>query len=136
MSNKQNVVNGLKSISSSHAVKVTADRVEKILNDKGMTVFARVNHTAGAEKIGEILRPTELIIFGNPQTGTPLMQSSQSVAIDLPQKILISEDEQGKVWLSYNDPNYLSERHAIAGCDELLIKVGNALESVCGEAAS
>ena len=90
--------NGLRSISSTHSVEITTDRLEKILIVKGMNVVARVDHTAGANKLGEKLRPTELIIFGNPQTGTPLIQSKQSVAIDLPQKLLIWEDNKSEVW--------------------------------------
>jgi uncharacterized protein (DUF302 family) len=77
--------NGLISVKSSHDVKATADRLENILNQKGMTVFIRINHSAGARKVGKTLRPTELVVFGNPKIGTPLMQCSQSVAIDLPQ---------------------------------------------------
>ena len=81
--------NGLISIKSAHDVKTTADRLENILKEKGMTVFTRINHSAGAEKVGQQLRPTELVIFGNPKVGTPLMQCNQSMAIDLPQKALI-----------------------------------------------
>ena len=121
---------GLKTIQSQHSVSATADSLEAILKEKGMNVFARVNHSAGAEKIGESLRPTELIIFGNPQTGTPLMQSQQTMAIDLPQKILVWEDAQEKVWLSYNDPIYLTNRHGINDCDELINKIGTALGNI------
>jgi len=122
--------NGLNSITSHNDVKTTADHLESILQEKGMNIFSRVNHTAGAEKIGETLRPTELIIFGNPQTGTPLMQDQQTAAIDLPQKMLVWEDNQGKVWLSYNNPNYLAERHGITACDELVNKIDTALENI------
>ncbi len=92
-----------------------------------MTVFARINHAEGAEKVGKQLRPTELIIFGNPKVGAPLMQCGQSVAIDLPQKALIWEDEAGQVWLSYNDPKYLAKRHSINDCDEVIKKIETAL---------
>ena len=119
--------NGIISIKSSHDVKVTADRFEKSLKMKGMTVFTRINHATGAQKVGKKLRPTELIIFGNPKVGTPLMQCGQSVAIDLPQKALIWEDEKGQVWLSYNDPKYLAKRHDLKGCDEVIKKIENAL---------
>jgi uncharacterized protein (DUF302 family) len=119
--------NGLISVKSAHDVKATADRLENILNQKGMNVFIRINHTAGAQKIGKKLRPTELIVFGNPKVGTPLMQCSQSVAIDLPQKALIWQDEKGQVWLSYNNPRYLAERHGISGCAEVIQKVEKAL---------
>jgi uncharacterized protein (DUF302 family) len=119
--------NGIISVKSSHDVKTTADRLESTLKQKGMKVFIRINHAQGAQKIGKELRPTELIIFGNPKVGTPLMQCAQSVAIDLPQKALIWQDAQSQVWLSYNDPNYLVERHQITGCDEVIKKVGKAL---------
>jgi uncharacterized protein (DUF302 family) len=120
---------GIISIKSSHDVKITADRLENILRAKGMVVFIRVNHTEGAQKVGKTLRPTEVIIFGNPKIGTPLMQCSQSVAIDLPQKALIWEDKMGQVWLSYNNPKYLAKRHGIKECVEVLKKIENALSN-------
>ena len=121
--------NGLISVKSAHDVKTTADRLETMLKQKGMNVFSRINHAQGAQKIGKELRPTELVIFGNPKVGTPLMQCAQSVGIDLPQKALIWQDAQGQVWLSYNDPNYLVERHHITGCGEVIKKVGKALDN-------
>ena len=121
--------NGIISVRSSHAVKATADRLENTLKQKGMTVFFRINHAEGAQKVGQKLRPTELVVFGNPKVGTPLMQCRQSTAIDLPQKALIWEDEDGTVWLSYNDPNYLVERHGIAGCAEVVKKIEKALSN-------
>ena len=121
--------NGMISLKSSHGVKATADRLENTLKQKGMTVFIRINHAEGAQKVGKKLRPTELIIFGNPKVGTPLMQCRQRTAIDLPQKALIWEDEEGQVWLSYNDPNYLVERHGITGCDEVVKKIETALNN-------
>ena len=128
--------NGLVSIKSSHSVKVTADRLEKTLKTKGMTVFTRINHAEGAQKVGKKLRPTVLIIFGNPKVGTPLMQCGQSVAIDLPQKALIWEDESGQVWLSYNDPKYLAKRHGIKGCDGVIKKIENALGNLASTATA
>jgi uncharacterized protein (DUF302 family) len=121
--------NGLISVKSSHDVKATADRLENILNQKGMTVFIRINHSAGARKVGKTLRPTELVVFGNPKVGTPLMQCSQSVAIDLPQKALIWQDDKGQVWLSYNDPNYLAQRHGLTGCAQVIKNVEKALSN-------
>ena len=118
---------GLVAVKSSHDVKATADKLESVLKEKGMTVMARVNHQQGAEKAGLELRPTEVVIFGNPKVGTPLMQCAQSVAIDLPQKALIREDASGEVWLGYNNPEYLKNRHGIEGCDEVLDKVSGAL---------
>ena len=118
---------GLISVKSSHDVKVTADRLEDILNKKGMNVFIRINHSAGARKVGKKLRPTELVVFGNPKVGTPLMQCNQSVGIDLPQKALIWQDDKGQVWLSYNDPNYLALRHGLSQCAEVIKKIEKAL---------
>jgi uncharacterized protein (DUF302 family) len=119
--------NGLVSVKSSHDVKATADRLENILNQKGMKIFIRINHAAGAAAVGENLRPTELIIFGNPKVGTPLMQCSQTVGIDLPQKALIWQDDKGMVWFTYNDPGYLIGRHGLKGCAEVVKKVEKAL---------
>ena len=127
---------GLVSVKSVHTVSVTADRLENVLKNKGMTVFTRIDHAAGAEKVGKTLRPTELVIFGNPKVGTPLMQCSQSIAIDLPQKALIWKDEKGQVWLSYNDPKYLAKRHNTRGCDAVLKKVANALGNFASKATS
>lgn len=121
---------GLVSVKSSHDVQATADKLEAVLEEKGMTVMARVNHQQGAEKAGMELRPTEVLIFGNPKAGTPLMQCAQSVAIDLPQKALIWEDENGDTWLGYNDPDYLKSRHDIEGCDDALSKISVALEGL------
>ena len=118
---------GIISVKSAHDVKSTADRLESTLKQKGMNVFNRINHAQGAQKVGKELRPTELIIFGNPKVGTPIMQCRQSVAIDLPQKALIWQDDKGQVWLSYNDPDYLVERHGIEGCGEVIKKVKGAL---------
>jgi uncharacterized protein (DUF302 family) len=120
---------GLINVKSSHDVKNTADRLENILKEKGMNVFLRINHTEGARKVGQELRPTELLIFGNPKVGTPLMQCSQTTAIDLPQKALVWQDESGQVWLTYNDPQYLATRHGIDGCKAVLDKVQNALKN-------
>ena len=97
-----NAKNGIIAIKSSHTVSETIDKLEDVLNKKGMTIFKRVNHSAGAEKAGLTLRPTELLIFGNPKVGTPLMLCSQTAALDLPQKALAYEDESGQVWLAYN----------------------------------
>jgi uncharacterized protein (DUF302 family) len=119
--------NGIISIKSSHDVKTTVDRLENKLREKGMSVFIRINHAEMAQKVGKKLRPTELIIFGNPKVGTPLMQCGQSVGIDLPQKALIWQDEAGQVWLSYNDTKYLANRHSIKGCSEVIKKIEKAL---------
>lgn len=122
-----NADNGLIQVQSQHSVQETSDKLVNALNSKGMTVFAQIDHTAGAKKVGIELRPTQVIIFGNPKVGSPLMVCQQTVAIDLPQKALISEDESGTVWLTYNDPKYLASRHQVQGCDKVLNKVSNAL---------
>ena len=129
LSSLASAADGVLSIASTHDVKNTADRLEAALKAKGMKIFLRIDHAAGAASVGMPLRPTELVIFGNPKVGTPLMQCAQSVGIDLPQKALISEDADGKVWLSYNDPLYLQRRHHIQGCDKVLAKVSGALRN-------
>ena len=118
---------GLVQVKSAHSVKDTADKLVHMLEQKGMTVFIRIDHTAGATKVNKVLRPTEVVIFGNPKAGTPVMQCSQNAAIDFPQKALIAEDENGVVTLSYNDPMYLAKRHNIQGCDKVLTKISGIL---------
>ena len=113
---------GLVSFSSTSTPKQTADRFEKLLLAKGFTVFKRIDHAQGAAKVGEQLNPTELIIFGNPKIGTKLMQCDQSAAIDLPQKALFWSDEDGKSWLSYNDPYYISKRYSLKDATTLFRK--------------
>ncbi|MFK7856124.1 MAG: DUF302 domain-containing protein [Granulosicoccus sp.] len=118
---------GVKSVESPFDVATTIDKLSAVLESKGMSVFGRVNHAGNAEKAGLSLRPTELLIFGNPKIGTPLMNCAQSVALDLPQKMLAWQDESGKTYLGWNDPMHLQARHAIEGCDEVLQKVSGAL---------
>ncbi len=120
---------------SAHSVAKTLDRLTKILKSKGITVFARVNHTTGAEKIGEKLRPTELLIFGNPKLGTPLMQAAQQIGIDLPLKALAYEDKAGKVWLAYPSPAYLKKKFGVEGRDPVFEKMTGALDKLTGAAA-
>ncbi|WP_372832740.1 DUF302 domain-containing protein [Pontibacterium sp.] len=126
--------NGIITVQSNHDVATTADKLESVLGQKGMTVFTRINHAEGAKKANLELRPTEVVIFGNPKVGTPLMLCSQTAALDLPQKALIWEDEKGQTWLSYNDPEYLKERHNIEGCDAVIGKVKGALAKFAGAA--
>ena len=114
---------------SNHSVGETIDKLEAALKSKGLTVFARIDHAAGAETAGLELRPTTLLIFGNPKLGTPLMHSAQTVAIDLPQKALAYQDASGDVYLAYNDPMYLKGRHDIGDKDEVLQKVAGALNA-------
>jgi uncharacterized protein (DUF302 family) len=92
------------------------DRLESQVKSRGLNVFARIDHAAGASQIGKTLRPTELLIFGNPQGGTPFMECAQTVGIDLPLKALVWDDAAGQTWLSYNDPAYLGQRHGAAQC--------------------
>ncbi|AKH20013.1 DUF302 domain-containing protein [Sedimenticola thiotaurini] len=127
---------GVINVASEFGVEETANRLEAILTKKGMTVFNRIKHSDGAAKVGIELRKTELIIFGNPKVGSPLMACQQSVAIDLPQKALIWEDGDAKVWISYNDPRYLEQRHSIVGCQETLQKVEKALAGMTRAAAT
>jgi uncharacterized protein (DUF302 family) len=107
------MADGLTTIPSTHSVKETIDRLAADVTAKGRTVFARVDHAKGARDVGLELRPTELLIFGNARGGTPLMQAQQTIGIDLPLKALAWEDAGGKVWLAYNDPEWLAARHAV-----------------------
>ena len=107
---------GLIAMKSPFTAKETMNRFEENAKQRGLNVFARIDHAAGAAKIGKTLRPTEVLIFGNPQGGTPLVECAQSVGIDLPLKALVWEDAQGQVWLGYNDPAYLAQRHSVAQC--------------------
>lgn len=99
---------------SNHSVEQTAEKLKNILQSKGITLFALVDHSGEAEKVGMKMPPTKLLIFGSPKAGTPLMLASPSIAIDLPLKILVWEDPKGKVWISYNSSEYLQQRHALA----------------------
>ena len=105
--------NGIVNKPSKHSVQQTVEVLRNILKSKGVAVFALIDHSGEAEKVGLKMRPTKLLIFGNPKAGTPLMLASPSVAIDLPLKLLVWEDGQGKVWISYNSPEYLRERHGL-----------------------
>lgn len=115
---------------SSHSVAKTLDRLTAIMQKKGITIFARVNHAAGAKKAGLELKPTELLIFGNPKLGTPLMQANRKIGVDLPLKALAWEDDSGKVWLGYTLPSALKERHAVTGRDEVFMKMTGALDKL------
>lgn len=107
---------GLIRVESALSATETMDRFETNAKERGLTVFARIDHAAGAETVGKSLRPTELLIFGNPQGGTPFMECAQTAGIDLPLKALVWEDAEGQVWLGYNDPAYLAERHEVSDC--------------------
>lgn len=127
---------GMIAVPSPHDVSTTLDRLETVLADKGMNVFARIDHAAGAASADLELRPTALVIFGNPKVGTPLMQCAQSIAIDLPQKMLAWEDEDGQVYIGYNDPAFLKARHSVEGCDPVFEKVSGALAAFAAAATA
>ena len=120
---------GLITKTSSHSVKETMDRLEKIITDKGFKVAARVNHAAAAIQSGVTLQPTEVLIFGNPKLGTILMQSSPTIGIDLPLKVLVWEDNKGVVTLAYNDPAWLAKRHNITDREKAFAKMSGALDA-------
>ena len=107
---------GMVEVKSPYRPTETMNRLEEVVKQRGLTVFARIDHAAGAAKVGKTLRPTELLIFGNPQGGTPLMECAQTAGIDLPLKALVWEDMASQVWLGYNDPAYLAKRHGVASC--------------------
>jgi len=130
-----NPTDGMIRIESQFSVAETAERLEKIFNKKGVTIFNRVKHSVAAEKIGVSLRATELFIFGNPKLGSPLMKCQQTIAIDLPQKALIWQDESEKVWISYNDINYIAKRHNVKGCEKIISKVEKVLSKLTSAAA-
>ena len=124
--------NGIVTKPSHHSVDKTVEKIKAILQAKGVTLFALVDHSGEAEKVGMKMRPTKLLIFGNPRAGTPLMQAAPSVAIDLPLKILVWEDGEGKAWVSYNSPAYLQQRHGLP--QELLQNI-TVVETLAGKAA-
>jgi len=123
---------GLIDIPSNHSVDETVTKLEGILQAKGITLFALVDHSGEAAKAGMKMRPTKLLIFGNPRAGTPVMLAAPSSAIDLPLKILVWEDDQGKVWITYNSPSYLQERHNLRS--ELLPNIA-VIETLAAKAA-
>lgn len=106
-----NSEHGIISIPSHHSVDETVDKIQSALESKGVKLFALVDHSGEAERAGMHMRPTKLLIFGNPKAGTPLMVAVPSLAIDLPLKMLVAEDAEGKVWISYNSPAYIQARH-------------------------
>jgi uncharacterized protein (DUF302 family) len=126
---------GLTTIASRSGPKETMDRLEAEIRAKGMTVFARIDHAAGAAEAGLELRPTELIIFGNARGGTPLMEASQTAGIDLPLKALVWQDPAGKTWLSYNEPSWIVQRHGLGVRAEIVDKMAAALSAISRKAA-
>ena len=128
---------GLITIRSSYGPEDTMNRLEAEVKAKGMTVFARIDHAAGAAAVGLRLRPTEVLIFGNAKGGTPLMQAAQTIGIDLPLKALVWQDGSGDTWLSYNDPSWFAKRHGLGREVEATINAMTAaLEAIARAAAA
>jgi uncharacterized protein (DUF302 family) len=121
---------------SKYSVKETVDRLTAALKDKGITPVARVDHMAAAKGVGLELKPTEVLLFGNPKLGTPLMQANRHIAIDLPMKVLVWEDDGGKVWIGYTSPEILKRRYKIEGRDDVLKAMVGALEAFATAAAN
>jgi len=135
-SDLSHAVEGLATIPSRFGPKETMDRLEAQIQAKGLIVFARIDHAAGAAKAGLPLAPTELVIFGNARGGTPLMQSVQTVGIDLPLKALVWEDASGKTWLSYNEPTWIAQRHGVHNAEPVLNKIADLLKTISTEATT
>jgi uncharacterized protein (DUF302 family) len=129
-------IEGLKIVASSFSPKETMDRLAAAATAKGLTVFARIDHAAGAAAVGQALRPTELLIFGNAKGGTPLMQADQTMGIDLPLKALVYQDAAGEVWLAYNDPASLARRHGLGSEVEQTVKAMSAALAALAAAAT
>jgi uncharacterized protein (DUF302 family) len=128
-------VEGLKSIESSHGPKDTMDRLDAAVKARGLTVFALIDHAAGAAELGLPLRPTSVLIFGNARGGTPLMQAAQTVGIDLPLKMLVWQDADGHTWVSYVEPRWLAARHGLnADADAAVNALSLALDGLAGAA--
>lgn len=126
---------GMIETKSPHNAKVTMDRFEATAQQRGLKIFARIDHAAGAASVGKTLRPTEVLVFGNPRGGTPLMECAQSAGIDLPLKALVWEDAQGQVWLGTNDPAWLVRRHGAPAC-AAAEAVGKALAGISAAAVA
>ena len=125
------MIDGLTACPSNSGPKETMDEFVAAVTEHGMAILARIDHAAAAAKVGMELRPTEVLIFGNPKAGTPLMQAAQTVGIDLPLRALVWQDEHAETWLAYNDPKFLARRHGInAGLDGALGAMGEALAAV------
>ena len=130
MAEIEDAPNGLVQMPSQFTVAETGDRFEALLQDRMLTLFSRIDHAQNAASVDKELRDTQLLIFGNPNAGTPLMQCNQTVAIDLPQKALIWQDDSEQVWLAYNDPAYLMSRHHLAECEPVIERVSQILNEL------
>jgi uncharacterized protein (DUF302 family) len=128
------MTDGLTKLPSASGFAETCERLEKVIESRGATIVARVDHAAAAAKVGLTLRPTTVFIFGNPKAGTPLMQAVQTIGIDLPLKALVYEDDNGKTWVAYNDPKWLATRHGAAGVDAVLNAMSEGLAAIAKSA--
>ena len=127
---------GIQQVKSSHDAKTTMEKLVNIVKSKGFNVFAQIDHSAGAKSVNMDLRPTQLLIFGNPKGGTILMQCNQNVGIDLPLKFLVTTDKSGQTWIRYNDANFIADRHKLDDCGKKVIdKVNNGLKGMSSAAA-
>jgi uncharacterized protein (DUF302 family) len=129
-------MNGLTTLQSNFTPEETMNRFEVEVKARGSTVFRRINHAAVAQQAGLALRPTELVLFGNPRRGTPLMQASQTIGIDLPLKALVWQDATGKTWLSYNEPTWLANRHGIPEAEPTIASMSLALNNIATNATT
>jgi uncharacterized protein (DUF302 family) len=136
MSDSLRVIEGLTSIQSSFGPKATMDRLDAEIRAKGLNVFARIDHAAGAAEVGLPLPPTDLIIFGNARGGTPLMQSVQTVGIDLPLKILVWRDAANNTWISFNEPSWIAQRHNVTNAQPVVSKLTAVLSAIVEKAAN
>jgi uncharacterized protein (DUF302 family) len=123
-------------VASANDVKTTMDKLEKVLTSKGITIFARIDHAAGAKNIGQTLRPMELLVFGNPKLGTPLMQKDQQMGLDLPLKALVYEADDGKTFIAYPDPAFLSKRYGVTEPAKVFETMTGALKNFTAAAAA
>ena len=128
--------NGMQNFKSEYSVNETITRLKNTLSQKNFKIFNHIDHAAGAHKNNIALRDTQLVIFGNPKIGSQLMRCSQTVAIDLPQKALVWKDKDDTVWLSFNEPKYLVQRHSLAGCEQLVTKITAALTNIANSVTS
>jgi len=128
---------GLTTIRSNYSPGETMERLQAAVKSKGLTVFAHIDHAAGAAQVGLPLRPTDLLVFGNAKGGTPLMQSNQEIGIDLPLKILVWQDQAGATWLSYNESSWLAERHGLGHDSQASVHaLGNVVSALAAAAAA
>jgi uncharacterized protein (DUF302 family) len=125
-----NASSGLVTLPSAHGAAETIARLERVLAEKGIQIFARIDHAGAAQEVGLPLRFTRVLVFGNPRAGTPLMQARQSIGLDLPLKVLVWEDEAGRAWLTYNEPAYLAQRHEVRDREEAVKALSTGLKAI------